>query len=154
VLVADVLTKAVAVAHLVPFEPRQVVGDLVRWRLTYNPGMAFGLGVGDASRVIFSLLAVVIVVYLLRLWIETRAGDRVRVVAIALVIAGAIGNLLDRLRSARGVVDFVDIGVGDVRFWTFNVADSAVTVGACLLAWMFLGEELDARRERRRVARG
>ena len=50
------------------------------------------------------------------------------------VVGGAIGNLLDRIRLRDGVVDFIDIGFGDVRFWTFNVADTAVTLGAgCLI---------------------
>lgn len=51
-----------------------------------------------------------------------------------MVAAGAVGNLLDRIRSVRGVVDFLDVGIGDSRFYTFNVADSFVTVGAILLA--------------------
>jgi signal peptidase II len=49
------------------------------------------------------------------------------------VAGGALGNALDRLRSARGVVDFIDVGVGAARFWTFNVADMAITVGAIFL---------------------
>ena len=51
-----------------------------------------------------------------------------------LIAGGAIGNLIDRLTSVRGVVDFIDAGIGNARFWTFNVADSAVTCGAVLLA--------------------
>jgi signal peptidase II len=54
--------------------------------------------------------------------------------ALVLIVAGAIGNLVDRLRWDGGVVDFIDVGVGGWRFWTFNVADSAVTIGAILLA--------------------
>ncbi|MDQ6611936.1 MAG: signal peptidase II, partial [Gemmatimonadota bacterium] len=52
---------------------------------------------------------------------------------VPIVIGGAIGNLLDRVRFREGVVDFIDIGVGNVRFWTFNVADAAVTIGAACL---------------------
>ncbi|HSY82348.1 MAG TPA: signal peptidase II, partial [Gemmatimonadaceae bacterium] len=59
-----------------------------------------------------------------------------RVIALALLTGGAIGNVIDRVRWSRGVVDFVDLGVGSLRFWTFNVADVAVTVGAFLLAWV------------------
>ena len=54
---------------------------------------------------------------------------------MGLVAGGALGNLVDRIRWDRGVVDFIDIGVGMTRFWTFNVADSAITVGAILLLW-------------------
>jgi signal peptidase II len=55
-----------------------------------------------------------------------------------------VGNLIDRIRSATGVVDFIDVGVGDLRWPTFNVADMAVSVGAFLLAWVLWGEERSA----------
>jgi signal peptidase II len=57
----------------------------------------------------------------------------VLITGLALVVGGALGNLLDRLRSPRGVVDWIDIGIGTARFWTFNVADLAITIGACCL---------------------
>jgi signal peptidase II len=65
---------------------------------------------------------------------STRPGDRLRLLALALVCGGATGNLVDRIRSPEGVVDFLDVGVGDWRWPTFNVADSAITVGAIALA--------------------
>src|SRR2546426_1171264 len=66
--------------------------------------------------------------------ISARPGDRFRLLALALVCAGAVGNVVDRIRSAQGVVDFVDVGIGSTRWPTFNVADSAITVGAIALA--------------------
>jgi signal peptidase II len=60
---------------------------------------------------------------------------------LGLAWGGAAGNLIDRIRERLGVVDFIDIGVGTVRFWTFNVADSAVTIGALLLAWVLWHED-------------
>jgi signal peptidase II len=75
------------------------------------------------------------------LYQATRQGDFVRTLAIGLVCGGAVGNLIDRIRSPRGVVDFIDVGVGDFRWPTFNVADMAVSVGAFLLAWVLWGEE-------------
>jgi signal peptidase II len=71
----------------------------------------------------------------------------VRTVSLALVCAGAVGNLLDRMRSFFGVVDFIDVGVGDSRWPTFNVADMAVSVGAALLAWVLWQEDREARDE-------
>ena len=62
-------------------------------------------------------------------------GDGLRGAALGMVSAGAVGTLLDRIRAERGVVDFLDIGVGSWRFYTFNVADMGVTIGAVLLAW-------------------
>jgi signal peptidase II len=58
-----------------------------------------------------------------------------------MISAGAFGNLLDRLRHEKGVVDFIDMGTATWRFWTFNVADLGVTLGAMLLALLLLREE-------------
>jgi signal peptidase II len=88
---------------------------------------------GPASRWIFAALSVVIVVVLLRATADLTRISRLAAFGVPIVIGGAIGNLLDRIRFRDGVVDFIDIGVGDVRFWTFNVADSAVTIGAVCL---------------------
>lgn len=134
VLLADFLTKALAEAALSPPGwPQRVVGDAVRFTLVYNPGAAFGLHVGPYSRVIFLVLTAVVLRALWTLYERTRDRDNARTVALALVCAGAVGNAIDRLRSARGVVDFLDVGVGAHRWPTFNLADVAVTVGALLL---------------------
>jgi signal peptidase II len=138
----DVLTKAIAVQGLWPQRvPRDVIGNVVRFTLVYNPGAAFGLHVGPQSRWIFTALTVLALVILGRLYLATRPGDTPRVLALALVCAGAIGNLLDRLRSGLGVVDFIDVGFGDARWPTFNVADMAVSIGAVLLAWVLWQED-------------
>lgn len=142
ILVADIVTKAWAVAALVPHVTTiQVLGDWVQFRLVYNPGAAFGLYLGPYSRWIFLALTVGALVILWRLYRETREGDTPRVLALALVCAGAVGNLVDRVRSERGVVDFIDVGIGSLRWPTFNIADMAVSVGAFLLAWVLWGEE-------------
>ena len=142
VLVADVITKALAVEHLMPrYSARPVLGDWIQLRLVYNPGAAFGLYLGDFSRWIFMALTIGALVVLLQLYRATRDGHGARVLALALVCAGAVGNLIDRIRSAQGVVDFIDVGIGDLRWPTFNVADMAVSVGAFLLAWVLWGED-------------
>jgi signal peptidase II len=117
----------------------------VRFTLVYNPGAAFGLHLGEYSRWIFMVLTIGALFILARLYRATRDGDLTRTLAIALVCAGAIGNLIDRIRSARGVVDFIDVGIGDARWPTFNVADMAVSIGAFLLAWVLWGEEDEAK---------
>jgi len=137
VLLVDAFTKTVAVDRLIPaYLPRPVWGDGLRWTLVYNPGAAFGLHFGPFSRWIFIALTVAALVLLGRLYLETPLLHRVRTLALALVTGGALGNLLDRLKSPRGVVDFIDVGVGVWRWPTFNVADIAVTTGAILLAWV------------------
>lgn len=143
VVLIDVVTKAIAVYALVPQRiPRQVIGEYLRFTLVYNPGAAFGLHLGDYSRWIFTVLTIGALYILARLYRATRPDDWPRTLALALVCAGAIGNLIDRLRSPLGVVDFIDIGLGpDLRWWTFNVADMAVSTGAFMLAWVLWGEE-------------
>jgi signal peptidase II len=64
-----------------------------------------------------------------------RKRDRLLVFALGLTTGGAVGNLLDRVRSPRGVVDFIDLGFGDARFWIFNLADAGISVGAILLGF-------------------
>jgi signal peptidase II len=128
----DVVTKLIAETSL--HRPLAVVGDYVVLRLVYNRGAAFGIDLGDSSRWIFFGLAIVALAVLGSMVRATRAGDRMRCLALALVCGGAFGNLVDRVRSAQGVVDFIEVGVGAYRWPTFNVADSAITVGAIALA--------------------
>ena len=148
-IVADLVSKLLAQRLLGPrYVPHRVIGDVVRFTLAYNPGAAFSMSLGQYSRYIFGAFAVVALIVLWRLYRMTgagaRAGDRLRVFALGLAFGGAAGNLIDRFRSPDGVVDFIDIGFGDVRFWTFNLADSAVTVGALVLAWSLSREEREA----------
>jgi len=88
---------------------------------------------GPASRWIFAGLSVVIVGVLLRATGELTRTSRLAAFGVPVIVGGAIGNLLDRIRLREGVVDFIDIGIGTTRFWTFNVADMAVTIGAVCL---------------------
>jgi signal peptidase II len=142
VVLSDIVTKWIAVRDLWPRGvPREVFGDVVRLTLVYNRGAAFGLNVGEYSRWIFLVLTVVALVILGQLYRATAARDIARTLAIALVSGGAIGNLIDRIRGPQGVVDFIDIGIGDMRWPTFNVADMAVSTGAVLLAWVLWGED-------------
>jgi len=148
IVLTDVITKAAAVYALVPQRiPHELIGDAVRFTLVYNPGAAFGLHLGEYSRWIFMVLTIGALVILGRLYRATRDGDLLRTLAISLVCGGAIGNLIDRIRSAQGVVDFIDVGVGDARWPTFNVADMAVSIGAFLLAWVLWGEENAAEKD-------
>jgi signal peptidase II len=144
VTAADVFTKWWAEAALRPQGfPRNVAGDWLRMTLVYNPGAAFGLSLGSPglSRWIFIGLTLVALAVLSQLYQSTGDGDRRRVVALALVCAGAGGNLIDRIFRPGGVVDFIDIGIHTTRWPTFNVADMAVSVGAALLAWVLWDED-------------
>jgi signal peptidase II len=136
VTAVDVYTKWWAVSGLLHRMPRTVFAEWLRLTLVYNPGAAFGLHVGAYSRWVFMGLTVVALGILGRLYLNTRDGDLPRTLALGLVCGGALGNLIDRVRSEQGVVDFIDIGFGGARWPTFNVADVAVSSGAVLLAWV------------------
>ena len=130
----DVVSKRWAERALGLHVPEEVVGHWLRWTLTYNTGAAMNLSMGNASRVVFSVIAIAMIAYLFRLYRGAHPHERATPAALALISAGAFGNLLDRLRHAKGVVDFIDVGTAQWRFWTFNVADVGVTSGAVLLA--------------------
>ena len=134
IVATDYVSKRVAEGRLALHSPHGVLGDFVRLTLTYNTGAAMNFSLGDSSRVAFTALAAMMLVIIFRMYRRTPDHDTSQAIALALIAAGALGNLLDRLRSARGVVDYIDVGIGDARFWTFNVADMGVTCGALLLA--------------------
>jgi signal peptidase II len=133
VIVLDFVTKVFAEAVLVD-RPISVIGDYVVLRLVYNQCAAFGICLGPYSRWIFLVLAVLALLVLGSMVRNTRPTDHGRLFVLGLLVAGAIGNVVDRLRSAQGVVDFIEVGIGSYRWPTFNVADSAITVGAIALA--------------------
>jgi signal peptidase II len=141
VVTLDVATKWWIVNNMSYHETIPVIGDVVRLTYTHNPGAAFGINIGEHSRIFFLALSIVALGVLVAIYRSTPATDRLRLLAVALVGSGAIGNIIDRLRYERGVVDFLDMGIGSHRWWVFNVADSAVTVGAILLLVSFLLEE-------------
>lgn len=147
VVLLDLVTKHLAVAYLSRV-PVPMIGDTLQLRLVYNPGAAFGIYVGPYSRWVFMALAIIALVVLGSMVFRTPAHQWVRLSALGLVCGGAIGNLIDRVRSARGVVDFIDVYVGPLHWPTFNVADMAVTVGAITLA-VVLWQEGDERQDRR-----
>ena len=131
VVVADQLTKAVVVGSLAVGESVQVVGDLLRivhWR---NSGILFGMLPDSAP--VFAVVSVV-VLGLIVLYQAKSGRSLVTTIALGLLLGGALGNLADRVRYGS-VVDFVDVGIGTLRFYTFNVADAAISTSiVCLIA--------------------
>ena len=135
-VLSDCATKRWASERLVEHVPHPVIGDVVQFTLTHNTGAATGISLGQYSRVGFSVLTLAALALLFQLYRRAHADDVRTATAVAAIVGGAVGNLLDRLRWDGGVVDFIDLGVGTSRFWVFNVADIAVTCGAILLAWL------------------
>jgi signal peptidase II len=129
IVVLDQLTKAWLVSFLSPGEAVDVVGDWIRLVHSQNNGGLFGLLHGQA--VIFGLVSLV-VVGLIVLYHARANPSRYLSITLGLLLGGAIGNLVDRFRLGY-VVDFVDAGVGSVRWYTFNVADTAISFALILL---------------------
>jgi len=139
----DLWTKRWATATLADRDPLPVLGEFLRLTYTRNSGVAFGLGAGtNFPFYVFSLLAAVAI---LILFLRGGVQGRAREVALALIFGGALGNLVDRVTTGL-VVDFIDVGLGQMRFPVFNVADSAVTMGVALFAlgWSRRREEGEA----------
>jgi signal peptidase II len=141
VVLFDYVTKAAIQDSMHLYQQVDVIGEYLRLTYIHNPGAAFGIQLGPHSRMIFLVLSMVALLALAGMYWFTPAHDRLRLGSIALICGGAIGNLIDRVRSEAGVVDFLDIGVGDIRWPVFNIADIAVTTGATILALSLWKEE-------------
>jgi signal peptidase II len=138
VFVADRVTKN-WVAENVPLnQPRQVIGDYVRIVHAENTGAAFGLLPERTTLLsVLSVLAVVAIVYYYR---QIASSSWLVTATLGMQLGGAAGNLVDRVRQGY-VIDFVDVGVGDIRFWAFNVADSSIVVGIAIVTFVLWREE-------------
>jgi len=145
IIVLDVVTKRWALETLAG-RPSEILGGLVPLTLAFNKGAAFGIGIGEDSRWFFVPVTIVAMVLLFVLLKQASARDHVRVLSLTLVMSGAVGNLYDRVRWERGVVDFLGpINLGFAYFPIFNVADMAISCGAVALAVSFWQEERQER---------
>ncbi|TVP58041.1 MAG: signal peptidase II [Gemmatimonadales bacterium] len=144
VVALDLWSKSWALRTLSGGRSLEWFGGLVPINLAFNRGAAFGLSIGDDPRWIFIPITIFAVLFLGTLLVQAKADDHLRIVSTSLVIGGALGNLYDRVRWDRGVVDFLGpIDLGFMLWPIFNVADMAITVGAILLAISLWTEELD-----------
>lgn len=133
----DQTTKQLAVNHLKGAPPQSYLGDVFRIHYAENPGAFLSLAANLPPEVRFWLLTVINGVVLLFVGsiVFLRADlDRVSLVALTLILAGGIGNLIDRVTTQNGVViDFLNLGIGSLRTGVFNVADMAISTGFVLL---------------------
>ena len=157
VAVADQLTKAWVAANFSPASssgvpgstggPTRILGDWVRIAVSHNDGGIFGL-LGSSALVLGLASLVVIaaiVVYQARAGV---LGHPLLTVALGLLLGGAVGNLIDRLRLGY-VIDWVDMGLGNTRWYTFNVADASISTAIVLLLVLGLFGERFARHAER-----
>ncbi len=142
VLVPDFLSKRWVLMNEEALRAKiSIVGDLVRFIYVRNPGSAMGLfPIGRMGLVGVSILATIFLLYLYK---TTNPTFKLRLVAMSAILGGAVGNLIDRIFYNGHVIDFIDVGIGTNRFYTFNVADIGVTIGGVLLFLCILLEKGD-----------
>jgi len=137
VFALDRWTKAWAVRDLAPVGSRPLLGEWFRLTYVRNTGVAFGLGAGHGLP--FAAITLVALALVVALALSPRSRTWPRSIALGLIVGGAAGNLLDRMRWGS-VIDFIDFGLRENWFPVFNAADSAITVGVFLFALTLLGE--------------
>ena len=139
----DGLTKVWAVQTLEPYQPVSVIGQFFRLTLGYNTGVAFSLFTDSG---LWPIILTAIIILGLAVWAVRglHSGEPPLQAAwpVGFILGGAIGNFVDRLLDGR-VVDFIDIGLGTLRWPAFNLADSFIVVGVAWLVLMKLGTAVE-----------
>jgi len=135
----DQISKLLIVNSLSPFDPPvSIIGSVLRFKLTYNPYGVFSIAYGPP--ILYFVLSILGVIVLTLVSLSTK--NRLNVIIFGIIVGGALGNIFDRVRLDY-VVDFIDMGIGTLRWFTYNLADAFITVGALFL----LVRELFAKKE-------
>ena len=134
VVILDQLTKIWVKNNFSLFESRNIIGDFLRFSYVENPGIAFGIRLGNL-KVLVTVISIAIATYLAFLLYNSKHLEYLEKFSLSLILGGAVGNLIDRIliyvpnSTYNGVIDFIDVGVSGHRWYIFNIADSAVTMG-------------------------
>jgi signal peptidase II len=134
VVILDQLTKIWVKNNFSLFESRNIIGDFLRFSYVENPGIAFGIRVGSL-KILVTVISIAIATYLAFLLYNSKQLVYLEKFSLSLILGGAVGNLIDRIliyvpnSTYNGVIDFIDVGVSGHRWYIFNIADSAVTMG-------------------------
>lgn len=149
IIAADQITKAIVASRLPLARPVEVLGDFLRFTYVLNPAIAFSLGStlpSHIQKIVFFLLPFLVVCIVLLYYFLSHDLTNGQRWALAAILGGGLGNLVDRLIRSGGVVDFIDVKFYGIlrlaRFPTFNLADSSVTVAGLFLIFSFLRHEL------------
>jgi signal peptidase II len=133
VVIFDQLTKYIASASLEMYQPIAVM-PMFNWTLMHNTGAAFSFlhDAGGWQRWFFAVIALVVSAVIV-LWIKRlEQHEKLQAIALALILGGAIGNVIDRVWLGY-VVDFIDVYYGLMHWPAFNIADSAISIGVVLI---------------------
>jgi len=139
-LSADIITKYLVNTRMELFERINIIGSFIQLTKLYNKGGIFGIMQGHQK--FFLIISIVVLCLLVALYIFEKNKTWIFSISMGLIFSGALGNIIDRLIGRPGVVDFIYIGVDHVYRWpAFNIADSAIVVGAILLLVFFYFQE-------------
>ena len=133
IIIVDQITKLWVKYNFTLYETRNIFGDFLRFTYVENPGIAFGIRIGD-FRILVTAISIFIAIYLAVFLYKTNIS-KFEKLSLSLILGGAIGNIIDRVliyfpgSGYTGVIDFIDVGFNDFRWYIFNVADSSVSVG-------------------------
>lgn len=132
VVILDQTTKLLILNNFAEGDAVSIIGDLVYFRFVYNEGGAMGTSLGPSW--LYTILTLAALALIIRYFIKDKSDGSSIKMPLTLIFGGAVGNLIDRIRLGK-VVDFIDIDIPDIpflgitRWWTFNVADAAITCG-------------------------
>lgn len=140
----DQVTKALIVASVAVYDTIPVIPGFFNLTHIYNPGGAFGFlarTTSELRHLFFLVSSFGAMGLILFLYVKTPPKQRLLELALALILGGAFGNIIDRIRIGK-VIDFLDVYIKDLHWPAFNVADSAITIGICLFIYHLLFIEL------------
>jgi len=133
----DIISKFLIINKLQPGTPINIIGNYLKFHLVYNKGITFGISVGHTPPIVIVIIKTFIIALVLYIYVKIpqnfiKKGHSFAQIALLFIISGFIGNAFDRLYHGA-VVDFIDIGIGNVRWYIFNLADIYVVTGGLMV---------------------
>jgi signal peptidase II len=148
----DRITKNLAKEHLMYHEPISYFHNTIRLEYVENTGAALSLGDQLSKPLSFWLLSIIPLVFLLLLFVyvisKMRELSPLKMLSFSLIIAGGLGNIIDRIMFDRHVTDFMNVGISNLRTGIFNVADVCVSAGVIVLLFSYREKKAEPEAER------
>ena len=143
-ILIDQLTKLYVVSISNNSFPINLISDYLRLTYITNEGIAFGLNPFGQYTIVLLVISIVAVFFIIKLLIDSKEHSMIIQLGLSFIIGGAIGNLIDRFFTSfnmfnySGVIDFIDIGINNYRFYIFNFADFFISIGIILYLFSFI----------------
>ena len=138
-LLIDQLSKFIITSYNnANFFPREIISDFLKFTYVTNDGIAFGLNPFGGYNFILLVVSVFAILFVIKILIDSKNHSQLTQFSLSLILGGALGNLVDRffttfnIMGYRGVIDFIDIGIKNYRFYIFNFADFFISLGIIL----------------------